>query len=148
MKVILLADVKGTGKKGDMVEVSDGYARNFLLKKKLATGATAQAVSEKKAKDSAAAYHHEQQVLEAKKTADRLHGKEVTLTAKAGVGGKLFGSITAKEIAQAVRERYSVNVEKRKISVGEVKSFGEYSFEIRLLTGVTTTMKLIVAPEQ
>lgn len=148
MKVILLADVKGSGKKGDMLEVSDGYARNFLLKKNLAVEATKQAVAEKTAKDEAAAYHHEQAVLQAKKTAERLKGQAVTLEAKAGTGGKLFGSITAKEIAQVVREKYSVDVEKRKISVGEVKAFGEYSFEVRLMAGVTTTMKLIVSEKQ
>lgn len=147
MKVILLADVKGSGKKGDLLEVSDGYARNFLLKKNLAKEATAQAMTEKNAKDAAEAFHYEQELLAAQKTAERLRGQVITLTAKAGMGGKLFGSITAKEIAQAVREKYSVNVEKRKISVGEVKAFGEYSFDVRLFTGVTTTMKLIVTEE-
>ncbi len=145
MKVILTENVKGTGKKGDLVTVSDGYARNFLFPKKFAVEATAQAMNEKRAKDESAAYHHEQEVLAAKKTAQKLSGKQVTVYASAGENGKLFGSVTAKEIAQEVRACYSVDVEKRKISVGEIKTFGEYEFEVKLLPGVTAKMKLVVA---
>lgn len=148
MKVILLQDVKGSGKKGEIINVSDGYARNFLLPKNLAAQATSHVINEKKAKDESAAYHHEQEVLAAKKTAERISGQTITIYAKAGVGGRLFGSVTAKEIANEVKKKYSLSVDKRKISIGEVKAFGGYDFDVKLMPGVITTMKLMVEEQK
>ena len=144
MKVYLLQDVKGSGKKGDIVNVSDGYARNFLFPKNFAVEATAQVLSEKKSKDESKAYHHEQEVLAAKKIAERLTGKSIELKAKSGSDGKFFGSITAKEIAQAVKTTYSVSVDKRKIDAPEIKSFGEFEFKLKIMAGIIAIMKVIV----
>lgn len=147
MKVLLLADVKGSGKKGDIVNVSDGYARNFLFPKKLAEQATQQVLVEKQAKDAAAAFHHEQDVQAAKATAKRLSGQEIVISAKAGEGGRLFGSITSKEIAGALQAEFDVEVDKRKIQLGEVKAHGDYEFEVKLMPGISATMKLVVKGE-
>ena len=99
MKVYLLQDVKSKGKKGDIINVSDGYARNFLFPKKMAVEVNAKVLSEKKTKDESLAYHKEQELLAANEIAERLKGKFVELKAKSGADGRLFGSITAKEIA-------------------------------------------------
>lgn len=146
MQVILLADVKGSGKKGDLIKVADGYARNFLLKKGLAVEASAAAVNEKKNKDAAAAHHAEVALKEAQDTAARLSGKTVKVTAKAGAGGRLFGSVTAKEVAAAITAQYGVTVEKRKVSLAaDIKAYGEYTAVIRLHTGVTAEMTVSVS---
>ena len=146
MKVILKQDVKGSGKKGDMVNVSDGYARNFLLKKGLAVEATAQTISEKKAKDASALHHAEQEYLAAQKKAEALNGKIVKVTAKAGESGRLFGSVTSKEIAKALQEQYSINADKRKIALDlEIKAFGTYNFTLKLHPKVTANMKVSVS---
>ena len=110
MKVVLLADVKGSGKKGELVNVSDGYARNFLFPKKLAKEANAQAMNELKNAEEAKAYKIKTETEAAKKAAGVLEGKTVRLTAKAGQGGRLFGSVTAKEIAEALKEQFGVDV--------------------------------------
>lgn len=144
MKVLLLADVKGSGKKGDIVNVSDGYARNFLFPKKLAEQATQQVLVEKQAKDAAAVFHHEQDVQEAKATAKRLSGKTIVICAKAGESGRLFGSITAKEIAGVLQSEFGVEVDKRKIQVGDVKAYGDYEVDVKLMPGIVATMKMVV----
>ncbi len=145
MQVILLADVKGSGKKGDLVKVSDGYANNFLLKKGLAVVADKAAINEKETKDAAAAHHAQVALDEAKKTATFLQGKTVTVHAKAGENGKLFGKITSKEIADAVSREYSVPVSKKKVELSaDIKAQGEFTFEVKLHAGVTASMKVIV----
>ena len=145
MQVILLADVKGSGKKGDLVTVSDGYANNFLLKKGLAVVADKAAINEKETKDAAAAHHAQVALDEAKKTAAFLQGKTVTVHAKAGENGKLFGKITSKEIADAVSREYSVPVSKKKVELSaDIKAQGEFTFEVKLHAGVTASMKVIV----
>ena len=140
MKVYLLQDVKSKGKKGDIVNVSDGYARNFLFPKKLAVEVNAKVLSEKKTKDEAVAYHKEQELLAAKKVANRLEGESVELKAKAGTDGRLFGSITAKEIANAVKVKYNVSIDKRKIEAPEIKAFGKFGFKVKIMTGVVANM--------
>ena len=125
MKVYLLQDVKSKGKKGDIINVSDGYARNFLFPKKMAVEVNAKVLSEKKTKDESVAYHKEQELLAAKEIAERLEGKLVELKAKAGADGRLFGSITAKEIASAVNMKYNVNIDKRKIESSQIKTLPE-----------------------
>lgn len=146
MKIILLQDVKGTGKKGEMHEVSDGYARNFLLPRNMAVPASAQAVSEMKAKASSAERKREAQKQEAMETADRLNGKTVNINAKAGSTGRLFGSITAKEIADAIEQQFELTVDRKKIVLSQdIKAYGEYQAGIRLGMGVTADITVQVS---
>ncbi len=145
MKVILKEDVKGSGKKGDLVTVSDGYARNFLLKKGLAVEATAQNINEKNAKDAALKHRQQVELEEAMETAKTLKDQTVTVTAKAGQGGRLFGSVTSKEVAEAVEKKFGMAVDKRKIALeSDIKAFGTYEFELKLHTKVSTKMKVMV----
>lgn len=145
MKVILLQDVKGSGKKGDLINAADGYARNYLLPKKLAMEATAAAVNNKKIQDEAKAHHAQVELENAIAAKDNLTGKTVTVTAKAGKEGKLFGSVTAKEIAAAVQNQYKIDVDKRKIGLdGDIKTFGTFEFDLKLHTGVVAKMKVMV----
>lgn len=149
MYVILLSDVKGTGKKGELVNVSDGYANNFLIKRGLAAVADAQAMSENMAKKQAAEHHARVALSEAKKQASQLDGKTVTITAKAGVGGKLFGSVTAKEISEEVEQSFGIAVDKRKIRIdADIKSFGSYTAELRLYTGVSANITVKVSEKE
>ena len=117
MKVILTQDVKAQGKKGDLINVSDGYANNFLLKKGLAKVATKQAINELEGKKGAEEYRRNQEEEKAKNIADRMKEFTVKLTAKSGKEGKLFGSITSKDVAQALKEQYNIEVDKRKIDL-------------------------------
>lgn len=148
MKVVLLADVKGSGKKGELVNVSDGYARNFLFPRKLAKEANAQAMNELKNAEEAKAYKIKTETEAAKKAAEMLEGKTVKMTAKAGQGGRLFGSITAKEIAEAIKSQFKLEIDKRKISVdGDIKAFGSYSCEIKLYAGITAKLFVMVGEQ-
>ena len=145
MKVVLLADVKGSGKKGELVNVSDGYARNFLFPKKLAKEANAQALNELKNAEESKAFKIKQETEAAQASADKINGKSVSILAKAGQGGKLFGSVTAKEIAEAIKKQYGVDVDKRKIDTkGDMKAFGTYECEVKLYSGITATVKAVV----
>ena len=145
MKVILTEDVKGSGKKGDLVEVADSYARNCLLKKGLAIEATATAINNKKTQDAAKAHHAQVELDAAIANKERLNGKSVTVTAKAGNGGKLFGAVTSKEIAAALKAEYKLDVDKKKIATnGEIKACGTFSFDLKLHNGVVSAMKVVV----
>ncbi len=145
MKVILTEDVKGSGKKGDPVEVADSYARNCLLRKGLAIEATASAMNVKKSQDAAKAHHAQVELEQAKENQKRLNGKSVTVYAKAGAVGKLFGAVTAKEIAAALKTEHQLDVDKKKITVqGDIKAFGTFSFELKLHQGVSADMKVVV----
>ncbi len=145
MKVILLQDVKGTGKKGELVEVSDGYARNFLLPKKAAKKATAQAMSELKNAEESKAFKIEEDKKAANASKAVIESKSLNITAKAGQGGRLFGSVTAKEIAQELKKQFSINVDKRKISLdADIKAFGTYNADIKLYTGIVAKLKVVV----
>lgn len=145
MQVILLEDVKGHGKKGQLVNVSDGYARNFLFPKNLAKEATASAQAELKSQADAKAHHYEQEKQKAKETAELISGKTVKIIAKAGSGGKLFGAVTSKEIATELNKLLGVNIDKKKLSVSDIKNFGEYTASVKLFTDVTTTFTVVVA---
>ena len=138
MKVIFLQDVKGTAKKGEVKEVSDGYARNFLIGKGLAIEATAKNLSDlagKKASEQHKADVARQEALDA---AAAVKGKKVTLKCKAGQGGKLFGSVTGGNVADAVKEQLNVNIDKKKISLSnEIKSFGTYTAELKFHAGIS-----------
>ena len=148
MKVILLTDVKDIGKKDDICNVSDGYARNFLFPKKLAKEASAQALNELKNAQEAQAFKKKTEEEAARKTASALEGKSVKLTAKAGKGDKLFGSVTAKEIAEALRQQYGVEVDKRKISLSaDIKSFGTFECEVKLYTGISAKIFAVVSEQ-
>ena len=148
MKVILKADVKGTGKKGQLVEVSDGFANNFLLRRGLASAANAQAMNEMKNREAAETFRLQEERRVAEETAEELKGKTVRLTARAGAGGKLFGSITAKEIGEAIGKQLGVEIDKRKISVeNEIKSFGTFAFEVKLYQGISAEMYAMVGEE-
>ena len=144
MKVILLSDVKGTGKKGEMHEVSDGYARNFLLPKKLAKPATVQAVGEMKAKQASDAYHAEVERQAAQDLADKLEKIKVVLHAKAGTSGRLFGAVTTKEIAEAMTAQVGETIEKKKITVngGDIKQYGTYEAVVKLHPGIAAKVKV------
>ena len=144
MKVILKQDVKGLGKKGQLVSTSDGYARNFLFPKGLAAEANAQAMSELKNKEDAERYRIKTETAAAQKAADEISGKTIRISAKAGQNGKLFGSVTAKEIAETLKNTFGVNVDKRKINVEEIKQFGTYEFEVKLYTGISAKLYVMV----
>ena len=145
MKVILKADVKGQGKKGELVNVSDGYARNFLFPRGLATEADAAAMNDLKNKEEAARFRAETEKKEAQAAADALNGKSVKISAKAGQNGRLFGSVTTKEVAEALKAQYKIEVDRRKISISDIKAQGTYEGEIKLLSGITAKINVVVA---
>lgn len=148
MKVILLQDVQGSGKAGDLVNVSDGYAKNYLVKRGLARVANAAAVNEKNTRDSAVAHRAAVELEEAEVLKKKLEGKDVTIKAKAGANGKLFGSITSKELAEELSRLYGMDINKKKVALScDVKAYGSYSFEVKLHSGVSAAMKLIVIEE-
>ena len=141
MKVILQADVKGKGKKGDYVEVSDGYARNFLLPRGLAVEANKSSLNVLKGRQEAEAFRKQQELEQAQDIAKKLEAGSVALSAKAGENGKLFGSITAKDIAEAVKMQLHVVVDKRKLVVpdGGIKTTGTHKLEVKLHPQVHST---------
>ncbi len=144
MKVILLADVKGHGKKGELCNVSDGYARNFLFPKKLAIEADNTALNELKNREESAAHHKQEEINAAKATANLLEGKTVTVKAKAGSNGKLFGSVTSKEIAAEIENSLKVKIDRKKMQVADIKNFGEYTAEIKLYQGISAKVTVVV----
>ncbi len=146
MKVILTQDVKGSGKKGQLIEVSDGYARNFLLARKLAIEASAQNMNVLKAKEAAAQHRAQVEREQAEAAAKTLSGKSIKIMAKAGAGGKLFGSVTAKEVSDELKKQLGVDVDKKKIALtADIKSFGTYSAEVKLYAGIATQIFVTVA---
>lgn len=148
MKVILLQDVKALGKKGDLVNASDGYARNFLFPKGLAKEANAQAMNEYKNAENSKNFKIETQINLAKKAKEALEGETFKMTAKAGKNGKLFGSVTAKEISAEIKRQKGIDVDKRKILLdSEIKAFGTYNAEIKLYSGITAAVKVQVSEE-
>ncbi len=147
MDVILKADVKGLGKKSEKVSVSDGYARNFLFPRGLAAEATAQTLSEMKNKQSSEQFKADEELKAAKLSAEKINNNTVVLKAKGGANGKLFGSVTAKEIAVVVSKQFNVTVDKRKITVDDIKAFGTYNAQVRLHPKVTASFKVQVVEE-
>lgn len=145
MKVVLLQDVKGKGKKGELCNVSDGYARNFLFPKKLAVEADNAALNELKNREEAVAHHKKEELEAAKVTASKLDGKTVTIRAKAGAGGKLFGSVTGKEIAAEIKNSLGIEIDRKKMNVADIKNFGEHTAEIKLHQGVTAKITVKVS---
>lgn len=139
MKVVLKQDIKSIGKKDEIHEVSDGYARNYLFPRGLAAEANAAAVNEVRTKAAAKEHHAAEELAAAKELAAKIKGQTVVIQAKAGSAGRLFGSVTAKDVAAALSRKLGVTVDKRKISLGvkEIKAFGSYTAEVRLHTGVS-----------
>lgn len=138
MKVILTQDVKGSGKKGELINAADGYARNFLLPKGLTVEANNQAMDELKAKKASKQHKIQVEREAAMEASKKLEGKTVQI--KAGAGGKLFGAVTNKEVAEAIQKQYNVTVDKKKVTIGEIKAFGRYTAEIKLYTGISAKM--------
>ena len=146
MKVILKADVKGSGKKGDIIEVSDGYARNFLLKKGLADIATATGINEISQRKKADAYHKAENEKSLRELAKQVNGKEVTVSIRAGENGKVFGSVTTGQIAAALEE-LGYDIDKKKIVLKDaIKTLGAFDAEIRLMEGVSAKIVVNVIP--
>ena len=146
MQVILKEDVQGSGKKGQLVKVSDGYAKNFLIKKGLAVQATPQALAEYTAQQMSAQAKQAKEKQAAQDLAKSIEGKSVRVSAKAGEGGKLFGAVTSKEVAEQLKAQLSVEVDRRKITLeGEIKSHGSYTAELKLYQGVSAKVFVVVA---
>lgn len=149
MKVILQQDVRGQGKKGQLVEVAEGYARNFLLPRKLAVPATADAMNTMKLQEKARKAEEARQKAEAEAAAEKLKGAVVKLTARAGANGKLFGAITSKEISEGLMSQYGIELSKQKIVVEEpIKSFGTYELKAKLGFEISGTVYVVVAEEK
>ncbi len=148
MKVVLLQDVKGTGKKGELVNVSDGYARNFLMPRKLAKEADAQAINELKNAEQSRLHKIAVETEQAKASAKMLEGQTLVMTAKAGQGGRLFGSVTSKEVANEIKQKFSLAVDKRKVVLeSDIKAFGTYKCEVKLYTGISANINVKVVEE-
>ncbi len=148
MKVILSADVKGQGKKGDMIEVSEGYARNYLLPRKLAVKATADNMNALKLKEQARKAQIEREKEQARAYAKQLGASVVKVRAKGGENGKLFGSVTSKEISEALKEQHGINLEKNRIVLEEnIKNFGSYEVKCKLGYEISGTIHVLVIEE-
>ena len=149
MKVILQQDVKGQGKKGQLVEVSEGYARNFLLPRKLAIPATTDAINTMNLKEKARKAEEARQKAEAEATAEKLKECMVKLTAKAGNGGRLFGAVTTKEISEGLKAQYGVDIPKQKLVLDDpIKAFGTYQVKARLGYEISGTVNVLVCEEK
>ncbi len=147
MKVILLQDVKGQGKKGEVVDVNEGYARNFLVKKGLAEIATASKLNDISQKKSAADFHKAEEIKATKALAEELKDKAFTVKIKAGQGGKVFGSVTGANISEAMQTA-GYTVDKKKIVLSQpIKNVGEYDVELKLMEGISTKIKVTVIGE-
>ena len=149
MKVILQQDVRGQGKKGQMIEVAEGYARNFLLPRKLAVPATADAMNTMRLQEKAKKAEEARQKAEAQAVAEKLKGAVVKLTAKAGANGKLFGTVTSKEVSDALQSQHGIELAKNKIVMDEpIKSYGSYELKAKLGFEISGTVYVIVAEEK
>lgn len=145
MKVILLEDVKSLGKKGEVVSVNDGYARNFILKKNLGVEATSKSMNDLKLQKQNEEKLAAENLEKAKKLADELSGKSITLSIKAGSGGRAFGSVSTKEISAAAKEQLGYDLDKKKMHLNEpIKSIGTFHVPIKLHPKVTAELKVIV----
>ena len=145
MKVILLCDVKGQGKKDQIVNVSDGYARNFLFPQKKAVPADAKSTSELKSKEEAKQFKISEDRKAAQELADRIKDKEVVIKMAHGQDGRLYGSVTSKDIAEALSKLIGADVDKRKISMDTIKAYGKYSVDIKILADIGATFTVTVS---
>ena len=148
MKVIFIQDVKGTGKKGEVKEVKDAYARNCLIKKGLAVEATNENLNHLEGQKASAQHKLDVEAANAQKIKDAIDGKTLVIKAKAGQGGKLFGSVTGKDISALIKRDFGFDVDKRKISTKtDIKSFGTFEAEARLFTGIVAQLSVSVTEE-
>lgn len=146
MKVILLKDVKGQGKKDQVVNVSDGYARNFLLPKGLAVEADAKAMNEIKNKEASKAHKIELEKAAANEVKEKLTSAVVKIKGKAGADGRLYGSVTSSDIADELKKQHSIEVDRRKIVMdGPVKAFGTYTFDIKIYPEITGKITVVIS---
>ena len=149
MKVILMSDVKGSGKKGSVVNVSDGYAKNFLIPKKIALEATEQALNELNSKNQAEEHRKDIEKQNAIKIANTLKDETITITLKSGENGKLFGSVTSQNVSDKILQVYGISIDKKKINLPNegIKSYGTYKFEVKLYPKITINMSLVLAEQ-
>jgi len=149
MKVILQQDVRGQGKKGQMIEVAEGYARNFLLPRKLAVLATADAVNTMQLRDKAKKAEDARLKAEAEAVSAKLKNSPVKVTARAGANGKLFGAVTSKEVSDALKEQHGIELAKQKIVMEEpIKAYGNYELKAKLGFEVSGTIYVMVVEEK
>jgi len=148
MKVILLEDVKNMGKKGDVINASDGYARNFLFPRKLAQEATEASMHILNNKNENERKKKLAELEAAQALAANLKGKEIKITSKTGESGKLFGAITNKDVAALISTQYKVTVDKKKIVMDTIKVAGTYDIEVKLYPEVATKMKIVIVPQK
>ena len=132
MKVVLLQDVKSIGKKDQVVNVSDGYARNFLFPRKLAKEATTGALNDVKTKESAKEHHKQEEIAAATEVKNKINDKIITIKAKAGKEGKLFGAVTSKDVAAAIKAQHKIEIDKKKIVMKDIKTFSRVDVEIKI----------------
>ena len=145
MKVILLADVKGQGKKNDVIDVSDGYGKNFLIPRKLAKVADAQSLNDVKVKEAAKAYRIETEKKEAQALAEKLKTFVVKVPASSGADGRLYGSITTKDIAEHLQADHGIVIDKRKMVLNDpIKAYGKYEVEVKLYTEISGKINVLV----
>ncbi len=145
MKVLLLADVKGQGKKDQIVEVSDGYARNFLFPKKLAVVADNKVISETRSKEESKQFRLKEEKAAAKTLAEKLATLTVKITASSGADGRLYGSVTTKDIAEALSKQHKIDIDKRKFTLNEnIKAYGTYNVEVKVYPEISSTLKVTV----
>lgn len=144
MKLVLLQDVKSLGKKGEMVNASDGYARNFLIPKGLAKEVNNQVMNEFKNAENSKKYKTEQDIAAANAAKAKLDGQTLLIKAKAGQGSKLFGSITSKEVSAEIKNKLALDIDKRKITMSDIKTVGSFKAEIKLYTGISATLTVEV----
>ncbi len=147
MKLVLLQDVKSLGKKGQLVNASDGYARNFLIPKGLAKEANAQAMNEYKNAENSKKYKHDQEVLAAENAKSILDGKTLEIKTKAGKSGKLFGAVTSKDVSLNIKSQFNLDIDKHKISMNDIKDLGTYTAKIKLFTGISAEISVNVSEQ-
>ena len=145
MEVILKTDVKGLGKKGEKVKASDGYARNYLFPKGLAVEANAQSLTEMRNREQSNQHKIDMDIAAANESKAKLEGKSVEIKAKGGSNGRLFGSVTSKDVSSAISNQYGIAIDKRKISMDDIKAFGGYEIEIKLYQNISAKMTVIVS---
>ena len=145
MKVILLADVKGQGKKGELINTSDGYERNFLLPRKLAKIADSGSIKEIETKKESAAFHLAEEKKKANETKDFLSDKQLVFQTTGGADGRLYSAVTNKDISEKIESEFGIKIDKRNITISEtIKTVGEYVVKIKLFQGISADLKLIV----
>ncbi len=145
MKVILLQDVKGQGKKGDLINASDGYARNFLLPRKLAKEADAGSIKQIEIQKESEAFHLAEEKRKAEETKAFLSGKSIRFKTTGGADGRLYGAVTAKDVSEKIGSELGLDIDKRLITISDtIKTTGEYTVRIKLFQGISAELKLIV----